>query len=145
MEEGRSVVVSARSGVGGVRRLRAALKVEILGWGRRFCVQETPPTVGNGWERPAGGRRMTLDTRNSPSPDTSLDGEPNENAFADESADESAAATHGAWDAAALRNLPGAALGWLRAAAPALLLGMAVLSPWPHTSLTRAALHSMLS
>jgi hypothetical protein len=40
MEEGRGVAVSARCGAGGVRRLRAALKVETLGWGGVFVYRK---------------------------------------------------------------------------------------------------------
>jgi len=58
MEEGRSVVASARSGVGDVWRLRAALKVETLGWGGVFVYRkrrQRSRMIGNGRERPAGG------------------------------------------------------------------------------------------
>jgi NitT/TauT family transport system permease protein len=69
---------------------------------------------------------MTLETRDSPAPNTSFDAEPIEDGLPNESA----AATYEAWDTAVLRNLPGAAFGWLRAATPALLLGVAILALW---------------
>jgi hypothetical protein len=55
MEEGRSVVVPTRRCVGGVRRLRAALKVETLGWGGVFVYRKRRQRSGMVGNDPLGG------------------------------------------------------------------------------------------
>jgi NitT/TauT family transport system permease protein len=77
---------------------------------------------------------MTIETRDSP--DTPFDSEPIEASHLDKSAIKA----HVAWNASSLRRLPRVAFGWLRAAAPALLLGLAVLALWQLVTVTGAVL-----